>query len=345
MTDKRRNSRSKPNDKQQDDNTAPPPRLKPQQWMLLGAGALGVGAAFFRWSANARREQQRRQQLSAADQRELAMISLPTRSKPRTETTDVAVVSAPPVLETPAAPKAGFSAVLPVLPSPASSSSAADVADTAPSNAPAPDTMQAGAALPGTVATRKRKVAGAATTQTTETTDAGSKSSKTTRTASKSEMPSASAAATGKKKMSNTTGKRSKMSEEFDQALEENTVEGPGSGGSAAQTAVANVSAGASSPAAPGVPSAAPAENALATQAEGKLAVGEELRDREFPVPPQDTGAISQRLVVDQETLSDETPRMGGAIGTMPGDRQPNGDINDIVDQRAVTPDLQAQKG
>lgn len=344
MPDKRHNSRSKSNANQQDNNAAPPPRMKPQQWLLLGASALGVGAAFFRWSANARREQQRQQQLSASDQRELAMIPLPTRPEPLVATADVAAASAPPLLEMSVALEAGLSAALAVLPSPASPSPAADVPGSGLSVAPAPNT-QDGADLPGTVATRKRKAAGAATAQTTETTDAGPKTAKTTRTASKSEAPSASAVATGKKKMSSTTGKRSKMSEEFDQALEENTVEGPGSRGSAAQSAAANMSAGASSPAAPGVPSAAPAENALATQAEGKLAVGEELRDREFPVPPQDTGAISQRLVVDQETLSDGTPRMGGAVGTMPGDRQSDGDINDIVDQRAVTPDLQAQKG
>ncbi len=344
MPDKRRNSRFKPNDNQQDDTASLPPRLKPQQWLLLGAGALGVGAAFLRWSANTRREQQRQQQLSAADERELAMIPLPTRSEPSGATSDAAV-STPPVLDTPAAPSAALFAAPPAAPSPASPSPAATMPDIAPAAPPAPDTFEDAEGLPGTVATRKRKAAGAATTQTTPITDTEPKSVKTTRTAAKQETPPASTAAAGKKKMSNTTGKRSKMSEEFDQALEENTVEGQGSRGSTAQTAVANMGASATSPAASGIPSAASAENALATQAEGKMAVGEELRDREFPVPPQESGAVSQRLVVDQETLSDEGPRMGGAVGTMPGDRQPNGDINDIVDQRSVTPDLQQQKG
>ena len=146
--------------------------------------------------------------------------------------------------------------------------------------------------------------------------------------------------------MSNTTGKRSKMSEEFDEALEENTVAGPLAVGGIAQSAVAGISANApSSPAASGVTSSAPAENALATQAEGKLAVGEELRDREFPVPPQDSGAESRRLLVDQDTLSHQETYPGGKVGTMPGDSQADGDINDIVDQRSVTPDMEGQKG
>ena len=87
-----------------------------------------------------------------------------------------------------------------------------------------------------------------------------------------------------------------------------------------------------------------PAQQALSTQAEGKLAIGEELRDREFPVPPQKSGAASQKLVVDQETMHDGGPRPGGAIGTMPGDQQNVGTVGDIEDQAAKTPDLAQQR-
>ncbi len=74
------------------------------------------------------------------------------------------------------------------------------------------------------------------------------------------------------------------------------------------------------------------------------MAAGEELRDREVPVPPQESGASSQRLVVDQETMHDGGPGPGGAIGTMPGDHQNKGEVGDIEDQAAKTPDLAQQR-
>ena len=133
----------------------------------------------------------------------------------------------------------------------------------------------------------------------------------------------------------------SKMSEAFDEALAQNATPTDGRAGEPLYRQGENVM---SSPAAPGQASASPAEDALSTQAEGKMAVGEELRDREFPVPPQKSGAASQRLVVDQETMSDEGPRPGGAVGTMPGDHQNVGGATDIIDQRAKTPDLVPQQ-
>ena len=42
--------------------------------------------------------------------------------------------------------------------------------------------------------------------------------------------------------------------------------------------------------------------------------------------------------------MKDEGPRQGGAIGTMPGDRQTVGEMADIEDQRAKTPDLVQQQ-
>ena len=341
-----------------DKNEAAPRRMKPQQWLLLGAGVLGIGAAVTQWAVNNRREQARRQHLDAANERELAMIPLPSQAASLT----AAPVSQAPIV-TSAASQEMPSALLPsaempqmvipstVLPS-AVPLSAAPAQDASSSSAtPAPPSDLPDAALSGTVATKKRTTSKTVQSEPAQTDDAV-KPAKATRSASKTtplaaaEAIPGTAAASGKKKMSNTTGKRSKMSEEFDEALEENTVAGPGAVGGIAQSAVAGMSANApSSPAASGIASSAPAENALATQAEGKLAVGEELRDREFPVPPQESGAVSQRLVVDQETLSDEGPRPGGVVGTMPGDHQPNGDINDIVDQRSVTPDLPQQKG
>ena len=157
-----------------------------------------------------------------------------------------------------------------------------------------------------------------------------------------------------------TSRKRGKMSEAFDEALAHNAVPTDGREGEQmlqreepamasgsvnnAQTATANASANPSSPLAPGQASASPAEDALSTQAEGKMAIGEELRDREFPVPPQKSGTASQRLVVDQETMTDEGPRPGGAVGTMPGDHQNVGEETDIIDQRAKTPDLLQQQ-
>ena len=133
----------------------------------------------------------------------------------------------------------------------------------------------------------------------------------------------------------------SKMSEAFDEALAQNATPTDGREGGPLYRQGENAT---SSSAAPGQASASPAEDALSTQAEGKMAVGEELRDREFPVPPQKSGAASQRLVVDQETMSDEGPRPGGAVGTMPGDHQNVGGATDIIDQRAKTPDLIQQQ-
>lgn len=160
--------------------------------------------------------------------------------------------------------------------------------------------------------------------------------------------------------LADTSPKRGKMSEAFDEALAHNAMPTDGREGEQlysresdamssesvnnAQTATANASANSSSPPASGQGSDSPAENALSTQAEGKMAIGEELRDREFPVPPQKSGAASQRLVVDQETMPDEGPRPGGAVGTMPGDHQNVGGATDIIDQRAKTPDLIQQQ-
>jgi hypothetical protein len=148
--------------------------------------------------------------------------------------------------------------------------------------------------------------------------------------------------------------RRSKMSKAFDEALAHNTLPTDGREGERLNQGednalssnnvnnpltAANVSAAPFSPPAPGQPSASSAENALSTQSEGKMAVGEEIRDREFPIPPQKSGAASPRLVVDQDTMSDEGSRPGEAVGTMPGDHQNVGEAPNIMDQHAQTPD------
>jgi hypothetical protein len=74
--------------------------------------------------------------------------------------------------------------------------------------------------------------------------------------------------------------------------------------------------------------------------AESKLGPGEEIRDREFPVPPEMTGSGSGKLLVDQDTMSDDESRRGGRIGTQEGDIQRASDVPSIIDQDAVEPDL-----
>ncbi len=168
-------------------------------------------------------------------------------------------------------------------------------------------------------------------------------------------------AATTNTAVSGSSRKRGKMSEEYDQALQANALSTDGREGERvnqrmeAETMSGNMSANtgkaqagtttvdAAAPA-PASSSSEPAQQALSTQAEGKLAVGEELRDREFPVPPQKSGAASQKLVVDQETMHDGGPRQGGAIGTMPGDQQNVGTVGDIEDQAAKSPDFAQQR-
>ena len=148
-----------------------------------------------------------------------------------------------------------------------------------------------------------------------------------------------------------TSRKRGKMSAEYDQALQANAL--PTNGREGEHTSrememgsmTVNNSTGASAaPPAPAASAGSPAEQALSTQAEGKMAVGEELRDREFPVPPQETVAAPQKLVVDQETMTDNGPREGGAIGAVSGDHQNKGVVGDIMDQGADTPDFAQQR-
>src|SRR5262249_42705552 len=75
-----------------------------------------------------------------------------------------------------------------------------------------------------------------------------------------------------------------------------------------------------------------------------ELAGGDELRDREFPVPTALIQAGSQRLLVDQDTISDDESRRGGWIGTREGDRQNLGDVPSCLDQDAVAPDLEQEQ-
>ena len=154
------------------------------------------------------------------------------------------------------------------------------------------------------------------------------------------------------------------MSEEYDQALQANSLPTDGREGARSAQKMENNSmtangstnasaapatqpgsrqAGSAGPAPSSVAGGA-AEQALSTQAEGKMAIGEELRDREFPIPQGESGAASQKLVVDQETLHDGGTREGGVIGTVLGDRQNKGEVGDIEDQAAKTPDFAQQR-
>jgi hypothetical protein len=163
-------------------------------------------------------------------------------------------------------------------------------------------------------------------------------------TASDDAPSAATQSAPGKPEGTEGAHRRSKMSEAFDEALARNTLPMDGREGerldqgednALSSNNVNNPLTAANASASP----SSPAENALSTQSEGKMAVGEEIRDREFPIPPQKSGAASQRLVVDQNTMSDEGPRPGEAVGTMPGDHQNVGEAPNIMDQHAQTPD------
>ena len=143
--------------------------------------------------------------------------------------------------------------------------------------------------------------------------------------------------------------KRSKMSEEYDQSLQANAMPTNGRerehlSWEMESASLINASGASAAPPEPASSTGSPAEQALSTQAEGKMAIGEELRDREFPVPPQETVSAPQKLVVDQETMTDNGPHEGGVIGAVSGDHQNKGVVGDIMDQSADTPDFAQQR-
>jgi hypothetical protein len=78
--------------------------------------------------------------------------------------------------------------------------------------------------------------------------------------------------------------------------------------------------------------------------AESKLGPGEELRDREFPVPAEAAGTPSRKLVVNANSLPEDESRRGGRPGTIVGDVQPATVTPSIIDQDAVEPDLASEQ-
>ncbi len=314
-----------------------------RSWLILGAGAVGVAGAIAKWAMQARQE-----------------TPSATSGKPSSranQTADLALQSEGTGTPVPLAVDASVSLVA-GMPQSATPTNDARTALVEPEAAPEPIVNQGANPLQSPAPT------------TPASTPKKAKTGKTAKSAAATpEMitPSviAATAATTNTATSGGSRKRGKMSEEYDQALQANSQPTSESAGNrsvgakgnsmtnsdaifASSTPVTGAQA-ANAPAASAgpAPSTSPggaAEQALSTQAEGKMAVGEELRDREFPVPPQESGAASQKLVVDQETMHDGGPRQGGAIGTVAGDHQNKGEVGDIEDQAAKTPDFAQQR-
>lgn len=321
-----------------------------RSWLILGAGAVGVAGAIAKWAMQVRQETP-----ASASGNPLSRGN---------QTADLALQSEG--TGTPVPLASGESVPLMAgMPQSAAPNNDSRTALVEPEAVPEPIANQGANPLPTPApatpaSTPKRAKTGKATKSTAATPDMITPTAIASTAATTATTPPVSNSAT-----SSGSRKRGKMSEEYDQALQANsqpTQEGAGKGSvdtkgnsmtnsnstGISSTPITDVQdAGTHSASAGPAPSTAPggaAEQALSTQAEGKMAVGEELRDREFPVPSQASGAASQKLVVDQETMHDGGPRQGGAIGTLPGDHQNRGEVGDIEDQSAKTPDFAQQR-
>lgn len=75
-----------------------------------------------------------------------------------------------------------------------------------------------------------------------------------------------------------------------------------------------------------------------------RMIVGEEIREREFPVPDRAAGAAFERLIVDEATVYSGGMRHGNEIGALPGDRASNGEVPTIVDPDGLAPNLHQEQ-
>ena len=320
-----------------------------RSWLILGAGAIGIAGAIAKWAMQAR------QGTPTASGKPLLRANQTADLTLQSEGTGTPV---PLTTAASVAPVAG-------MPQSAAPTNDSRTALVEPEAAPEPIVNQGATPLPTPApatfaSTPKKTKTGKTAKSTAATPDMITPTAIAATAAATATTPSAPNSAP-----SGGSRKRGKMSEEYDQALQANsqpTQEGAAKGSvgakgnsmtnsnstGASSTPVTGAQAGnapaASAGPAPSTALGGAAEQALSTQAEGKMAVGEELRDREFPVPPQESGAASQKLVVDQETMHDGGPRQGGAVGTIPGDHQNKGEVGDIEDQAAKTPDFAQQR-
>jgi hypothetical protein len=81
----------------------------------------------------------------------------------------------------------------------------------------------------------------------------------------------------------------------------------------------------------------------IATE-EDSFGPSDDLRDREFPIPPATANSGSGKLLVDQDTMNDDESRRGGPIGTKQGDIQPRTEVPSVLDQDALMPDLASEQ-
>ncbi len=73
---------------------------------------------------------------------------------------------------------------------------------------------------------------------------------------------------------------------------------------------------------------------------ESDFGPGDEMRDREFPVPAATAGDGSRKTVTNPHVASSVGTSLSGQEGTRMGDKQPGTMIPSIIDPHDVAPDL-----